>query len=107
MLQIVDSDIELYEVDITEIGDTGIADVYLNKDIISFEDDEGQTHYSATQAYMQYGIIDDMEETFSDNFDVYFEIAQEWEPDKPLTAEQRISAIEDCLLELSEVLYAE
>ena len=75
--------------------------VWLRKNIKKETDEEGNEQYSCDEAYFETGATF---EEINDNFNKYFTYASTWEKPKEATEEERLSAVEESVLFLTDVI---
>ncbi len=118
MLMKTESNLPLEAVEINVREDVGVADVWLHKNIeeVRRTDEEGNTltAYVADEVYFMHAYTDTLAEELMESFDEWWEYGKTWEHEKQLTKAERelkaaygrIDELEDCLLEMSETVYA-
>lgn len=118
MLTRTESNAPLQAVEINRREDVGIADVWLRKNIHETqrteENGESTTACVADEVYFMYEYTDTLEAEITAGFDEWWEYGKKWTQEKQLTetekqlkaANERIEMLEECLLEMSEAVYA-
>lgn len=118
MLTKTESSTPLRAVEINHREDVGVADVWLHKNIYEIQHTEENGDctkaYLADEVYFMHEYTNTLEAELTVNFDEWWEYGKTWTQEKQLTdtekqlkaANERIEMLEECLLEMSETVYA-